>query len=83
MPFAPAIAEAHGIPWDIWSVKPDGSDLTQLTRISEDTPVPTWSPDSNWIAIAGEIGLYLVDAAGKQTIRLATTVSAGGIGWLG
>jgi len=82
LPFAPAVAEAHGIPWDIWTVHPDGSGLTQLTRISEDTPVPIWSPDGKWIAIAGEIGVYLVDAQGKQTLRLSTAVSAGGIGWL-
>jgi Tol biopolymer transport system component len=77
------IAEAHGIPWDIWTVRPDGSELKQLTHESEDTPTPVWSPDGKWIAFAGEIGLYLVDAAGKSTVRLSTAVSGGGIAWIG
>jgi Tol biopolymer transport system component len=81
-PFEPAIAEAHGIPWEIWTVRPDGSELTQRTHESEDTPIPVWSPNGDWIAFAGEIGLYLVDSAGKQTMRLSTTVSGGGVVWL-
>jgi Tol biopolymer transport system component len=75
------IAEAHGIPWDIWSVRPDGTDLRRLTHEGEDTPIPTWSPDGKWVAFAGEIGLYLVDAAGQQTVRVSTLPS-GGIAWL-
>jgi Tol biopolymer transport system component len=75
------VAEAHGIPWEIWTVKPDGSELQQLTHESEDTPTPTWSPSGDWIAFAGEIGLYLVDAGGKNTIRVSTAVSGGGVTW--
>jgi TolB protein len=77
-----AIAEAHGIPWDVWTIRPDGSDLRQLTFIGEDGPVPVWSPDGAWIAIAGEIGVYVVDAEGRKTTRLSTIVSGGGIAWL-
>jgi Tol biopolymer transport system component len=77
-----SIAEAHGIPWEIWTVRPDGSELKRLTHESEDTPVPAWSPKGDWIAFAGEIGLYLVDAAGAQTTRISTLVSGGGIVWL-
>ena len=75
------VAEAHGIPWDIWTVRPDGSDLQRLTNESEDTPTPTWSPSGEWIAFSGEIGLYLVDAGGKNTIRVSTAVSGGGVTW--
>lgn len=80
--FGAGIAEAHGIPWEIWTIRPDGSELKQLTHESEDTPVPVWSPKGDWIAFAGEIGLYLVDAEGKLTTRISTTVSSGGIAWL-
>jgi Tol biopolymer transport system component len=76
------VAEAHGIPWEIWTVKPDGSELLKLTNESEDTPTPTWSPTGEWIAFSGEIGLYLVDAGGKSTIRVSTAVSGGGVTWL-
>jgi Tol biopolymer transport system component len=78
----PAIAEAHGIPWEIWTVRPDGSDPRRLTHVQEDSPIPAWSPDSRWIAFAGEIGIYLVDAAGQQTVRLTTRTSGGGLAWL-
>jgi Tol biopolymer transport system component len=75
------VAEAHGIPWDIWTVSPDGTKLQRLTHESEDTPIPTWSPNGEWIAFAGEIGLYLVDSGGKQTMRISTIVSGGGVVW--
>jgi Tol biopolymer transport system component len=82
LPPGVGIAEAHGIPWDIWTVRPDGTGLKRLTYESEDTPTPVWSPDGKWVAFAGEIGLYLVDADGKQTVRFSTLVSGGGIAWL-
>lgn len=75
-------AEAHGIPWEIWVVRPDGSDLRRLTHLQEDSPVPTWSPDGRWIAFSAEVGLYLVDAHGHQTLRLSTQPSGGGLAWL-
>lgn len=80
--FGSAIAEAHGIPWEIWTVRPDGSDLRRLTQIQEDSPTPAWSPDGKWIAFAGEIGIYLVDVEGRQTARITTRTSGGGLTWL-
>lgn len=77
-----AVAEAHGVPWEIWTVRPDGRELRRLTHLQEDSPVPTWSPDGQWIAFAGELGLYLVDAAGTRTVRLSTRTSGGGLTWL-
>jgi Tol biopolymer transport system component len=80
--FGPTVAEAHGIPWEIWTVRPDGSDLRRLTHVQEDSPVPAWSPDGKWIAFAGEVGLYLVDTSGQRTVRLSTSTSGGGIAWI-
>jgi Tol biopolymer transport system component len=76
------IAEAHGIPWDIWTVNSDGTNFLRLTHESEDNPIPAWSPDGKWIAFAGEMGLYLVDAAGKQTMLLTSGLQSGGIAWM-
>lgn len=81
-PPGPAVAEAHGIPWEIWTVRPDGRDLRRLTHLQEDSPIPAWSPDGTWLAVAGEIGLYLVDPAGQRTLRLSTSTSSGGLAWL-
>ncbi|HLH73222.1 MAG TPA: hypothetical protein VKX96_08050 [Chloroflexota bacterium] len=80
--FGPAVAEAHGIPYEIWTVAIDGSDPRRLTHLQEDTPYPIWSPNGDWIACAGEIGLYLIDPTGKQTLRLSTQTSGGGLAWL-
>ena len=78
----PAVAEAHGIPYEIWTVGIDGNAPHRLTHLQEDTPYPVWSPIGDWIAFSGEIGLYLVDAAGQQTLRLSTNTSGGGLAWL-
>jgi Tol biopolymer transport system component len=81
-PSLAAVAEAHGIPWDIWTVRPDGTELRRLTHVGEDSPTPAWSPDGKWIAMAGEIGLYVLDAEGQTLARISTLVSGGGIAWL-
>ncbi len=77
----PGTAYAHGVPWDLWLVNADGSGLRRLTDLEEDSPVPAWSPDGRWIALSGELGLYLVDAEGKQVHRLVEE-PASGIAWL-
>ncbi len=82
-PFAASIAEAdHGAPWEIWTVKTDGSDLHQLTHMLERTPVPAWSVDGKWLAIDGGNGLSLVEAASGQVSRLSSSVYGGGIVWV-
>ncbi len=64
---------------DICTVKPDGSDLVNLTNSPEDEIDPTWSPDGHWIAYQSnrenEISIYKVcmtceDSA--EPIRLTT-----------
>jgi Tol biopolymer transport system component len=78
-----AVAEADGPPWELWSVRPDGTELRRLTKLSEDTPVPAWSPNGAWIAVAGSYGLYLIDpigVAGPET-RVSKIVSGGGVAW--
>jgi Tol biopolymer transport system component len=81
LPGGATVAQAHGIPWDIWLVSPDGSKLTRLTDVSEDSPMPTWSPDGAWIAFSGEAGLYLVDIAKRQTVKLSEDFVPG-VAWL-
>ena len=77
----PRVAKAHGVPWDLWLVNADGSNLRQLTQLKEDNPVATWSPDGAWIGFKGEMGLYIVDVDGKQVRRVAEETSAS-LAWL-
>jgi len=78
----PAVAEADGIPMNIWTIRPDGSQLRQLTNAEDHSPTPTWSPDGKWIASAGERSLLLIDVAGTQSVSLASNTLLSGIAWL-
>jgi Tol biopolymer transport system component len=78
----PRIAEAHGIPWDVWVVGSDGTGLHRLTDLAEDMLVVTWSADGRWIAFSGELGIYLVDAGGREVRRLSADYAEGGLAWL-
>ncbi len=78
----PATAEAHGIPWDLWVITPDGSVLRRLTDLSEDSPVPAWSPDGQWIAFGAEFGLYLAQPQTGEVRRILDAPALGGIAWV-
>jgi hypothetical protein len=43
-PLGPGVAEADGIPAEIWIVQPDGSGLRRLTNVQQHSPIPAWSP---------------------------------------
>jgi len=46
--------------YEIWSVNPDGSGLTQLTRTSGNAVWhPVWSPDGKWLAFPDGTASYL------------------------
>jgi Tol biopolymer transport system component len=79
--FAPRLAAAHGLPWDLWEVRVDGSGLRRLTELAEDDPAIAWSPDGRWIAFQGGSGLWLIDAATTAAYHMNETISFGGIDW--
>jgi Tol biopolymer transport system component len=74
-------AAAHGLPWDIWLVNVDGSNLRRLTFMVEDDPSLAWSPDGRWLAIQGGYGLTLVEAGGTRTERISRKEAFGAIDW--
>jgi len=49
----------------IWSLKPDGSDLTQLTHVKQDAVTPVWKPDGSELA-------YSVPGGHSWLLRIAT-----------
>ncbi len=80
--FEPSPAYAHGVPWDLWVINTDGSGLHRLTAMGGDTPVPAWSPDGRWIALAMEFGVYVIDLSGKPPLLVADDFTTGGVTWL-
>ncbi|HEY3107440.1 MAG TPA: CopD family protein, partial [Chloroflexota bacterium] len=76
------VAEAHGIPWDLWRVGADGQGLERLTDLNEDLIQPAWSPDGGWIAFSAEGGLYALSLGARQLYRLAPGLYRGGVAFL-
>jgi hypothetical protein len=54
-------AAAHGLPYDLWLIKPDGSGLRRLTALFEDQPVPIWTKDGKKVVFLAGLGLYTLD----------------------
>lgn len=78
----PGVAEADGIPMDVWTMKPDGGNLRQITHALDHSPIPAWSPDGTWVAVAGELYLTLVNATSGQTVKLLDNARLSGLTWL-
>ena len=49
---------------DLWTMGPDGSDLSQVTNLSADRiGKPVWSPNGTHIAIVMDLTLHVIDAS--------------------
>jgi mono/diheme cytochrome c family protein len=79
--FEPPVAEAHGLPWDLWLVNTDGSGLRRLTSFYEDLPMAAFAPDGKQIAVMGLGGIYLLDADGSWLRRIDQVGDHGGLDW--
>ncbi len=79
---AAASLRANGVQ-DLWIVRPDGSGLTRLTTVLEDTPDFSWSNDGAVILLRGTFGVYLVDVASRVTQTLGPGEFHGWIDWVG
>jgi Tol biopolymer transport system component len=67
----------HGVPWDVWLARVDGSSMQNL-RSGEDDPSIAWSADGSELAIYGGQGLIAVGRNG-----IARTVNTDVMGWGG
>jgi Tol biopolymer transport system component len=77
----PDTAYAHGLPFDVWSMNLDGSDMKRVADIKDDDPAVAYSPDGTKMAIFGVAALYLVDAQGGQPDKLVDQGGYGGLDW--
>jgi Tol biopolymer transport system component len=76
------VAEAHGLPWDVWLVSADGSNPHQLAPLGADDPSLAWSPDGRQLFAYGGTGSFLIDVASGETERLPYLVGYGAVAWV-
>jgi hypothetical protein len=76
------VAEAHGLPWDVWLIGADGSNPHQLAYLGADDPSLAWSPDGRQLFAYGGTGSFLIDVASGETERLAYLVGYGAVAWV-
>jgi mono/diheme cytochrome c family protein len=79
--FAPASAEAHGLPWDLWEVNADGTGLRRVTSFYEDLPMVAFAPDGKEAAVMALGGIYRMNADGSNLRRIDQTGDHGGLDW--
>lgn len=68
---------------NLYLIKPDGSELIQLTDYQDDIQIisPSWSPDGSQIAFAkantdGNMDIFVLDVSLKMETRLTDNISA-------
>ncbi len=80
---ASALATAGNGVQDLWRIRPDGSGLTRLTTVLEDTPDYAWSGDGRHVLLRGAFGVYLVDVETRVTQTLGPGEFHGTHDWVG
>lgn len=76
------VAQAHGVPADIWLVDPSGQSPRRVTNKGLDDPRIAWSPDGKQIAYThGYGGVFVLDLDSLQEQMLTEQGNYGGISW--
>lgn len=76
-----APAYADGLPWDLWTVTPDGARFKRLTQVGADSPWPTWSRDGKQVAFFDTSGQYLVDVESRTVSQISRNGGHGVFDW--
>jgi hypothetical protein len=80
--FGPAVAYAHGIPWDPWIVNADGSGLHRVAETGADEPSVAWSPDQTHVFVYSGTGSFIADALSGELTSLSFVQGYGPVVWL-
>jgi TolB protein len=70
-------SDAPGKPTDLYTVRPDGSGITNLTKTpTEGESSPSWSPDGSKIVFRKSVGnaradVFIMNADGSGVINLS------------
>jgi Tol biopolymer transport system component len=55
---------------EVYSVRPDGTDLLQLTHLGVGSGAPSWTPDGAHIFYWGFQTFYLMDPDGRNAMAI-------------
>jgi Tol biopolymer transport system component len=80
--FGPQVAYAHGIPWDPWLVKADGSGLHRVAETGADEPSVAWSPDETQLFVYSGTGSFILEAATGAVTPLTFVQGYGSVVWV-
>ncbi len=75
-----APVQAHGPPWEIWTVPATGGTPEQQTELLIDSPWTVWSPDGVYFALVHPGGILLIGADDPR--YLGVSVGHGEIIWV-
>jgi hypothetical protein len=74
-------ASAHGLPWDPFVIKTDGTGLRRLAGLGSDEQAVAWSPDSQTVSLAYFDGVFDVPLAGGPLTRIMGGGDPGALDW--
>lgn len=80
LPFGVSRAEAHGLPWDPWIIKTDGTGLRRLATVGTDEQALAWSPDAQSVMMSNYDAVAQLGLTGGMK-RLVQGGDAGGLDW--
>ena len=75
-----SIAQAHGLPWDIWEIALDTNTMKKVTPAVLDGPWIAWSPDGQQMAVLAAEGVFIVH--NSSFYRLTEVAGEGEIAWI-
>lgn len=80
-PLIPSTVEAHGLPWDPWSIRTDGTGLRKLVSLGSDEQSLAWSPDNQLFVLSNLQATYVIRQDGSGLNRILKQGDPGGIDW--
>jgi hypothetical protein len=80
--FGVAVAEAHGLPWNIWTIGLDGSEPRLLAELRADDPSVAWSPDASQVFVYGGTGSFILDALTGEASAYPYLAGYGTTAWV-
>lgn len=80
--FGPAVALAHGLPWNVWLVGLDGSAPRLIAEVGADDASVAWSPDGSQLFVYGGTGSFIVDVPGGEISAFPYVAGYGTTAWV-